>query len=136
MSLYKEERYHIMSISTKNLNPTNYQPQIPEQPTLETNTKAKIGTNSTPLEASKLSTDRNAQIASDLALSANVEGPMKKTVGQVVVENTVGTNHKENLKTDNEFARNVGAISRDSNIASTVDNNQPPAEIHSRNKTE
>ena len=80
---------------------------------------------------------KTAQTASDIAISNNVEWTLKKSLGQVVIENSARNYEREDrINSDINLKRDVGNVDYQSALGSVISEGMPSAEVSAKPKTE
>ncbi len=90
-----------------------------------------------PLKAPTQDVARTAQVSSDIAVSNDAVGPLKKPVSQLVVENSSRDyDREERIKSDFQLKRDIGSVDAQSAIGTTVNEGMPSSEINAKTKAE
>ncbi|MDR2396639.1 MAG: hypothetical protein LBD69_02205 [Puniceicoccales bacterium] len=76
-----------------------------------------------------------AQTATDIVVSSDAESSLKKTLGQIVIENTIHKREEsERVEADTNLKRDIGSTDGTSAIGTVSMEGLPPAEINAKPK--
>jgi hypothetical protein len=76
-----------------------------------------------------------AQTATDIVVAGDAESSLKKTLGQIVIENTIRKREQdERVDADTNLKRNIGSTDGMSAIGTVSIEGLPPAEINAKPK--
>ncbi|MDR0393172.1 MAG: hypothetical protein LBH52_03000 [Puniceicoccales bacterium] len=76
-----------------------------------------------------------AQTTTDIAVASDVESSLKKTLGQIVIENTIRKREQdERVDADTNLKRDIGSTNGTSAIGTVSMEGLPPAEINAKPK--
>ncbi|MDR0647662.1 MAG: hypothetical protein LBF43_04520 [Puniceicoccales bacterium] len=78
-----------------------------------------------------------AQTATDIAIGSDAESALKKTLGQIVIENTVRKREQsERVEADTNLKRDIGSTDGTSGIGTVNTEGLPPAEVGAKPKVD
>ncbi|MDR2769559.1 MAG: hypothetical protein LBB19_03310 [Puniceicoccales bacterium] len=107
-----------------------------EELTHQKNQSAQITTQrQDPLSKPTQDVAKAAQTATDIVVASDVESALKKTLGQIVIENTIRKREQdERIEADTNLKRNIGSTDGRSAIGTANMEGLPPAEINAKPK--